>query len=51
MTKEEMISEILKLEYEITSANLNGHRPTDNDIYSDKRKRIKELREHLWNIK
>jgi hypothetical protein len=51
MTNQEIISEIIKLEYEITAANLNGHKPIDGDIYSDKRKRIKELREKLWNIK
>ena len=51
MTEQEIISEIIKLEYEITSANLTGHRPIDNDQYSDKRKRIKELRKILWNTK
>jgi hypothetical protein len=51
MTEQEIISEIIILEYEITSANLTGHRPSDNDKYSDKRKRINELREQLWNIK
>ena len=51
MTEQEIISEIIKLEYEITSANLTGHRPSDNDKYSGKRERIKELRNMLWNIK
>jgi hypothetical protein len=51
MTEQEIISEIIILEYEITSANLTGHRPSDNDQYSGKRERIKELRNMLWNIK
>lgn len=51
MTKQEIISEIIKLEYEVTLVNLTGHRPSDNDQYSDKRKRVKELRNMLWNTK
>jgi hypothetical protein len=49
MTKQDIISEIIMLEYEVTSANLLGHRPTDTDKYSDKRKRINELRKKLKN--
>jgi hypothetical protein len=49
MTHQEIISEIIILEYEITTANLSGHRATDNDKYSDKRKKINELRKKLKN--
>lgn len=51
MSEQDIISEIIRLEYEVTVANLTGHRPTDSDIYSDKRKRIIELRKKLWNTK
>jgi hypothetical protein len=49
MTKQEIISEIITLEYVVTMANLLGHRPTDDDEYSDKRKKINELRKNLKN--
>lgn len=49
MTKQEIISEIIILEYEVTVANLSGHRATDNDEYSEKRKKINELRKNLKN--
>jgi hypothetical protein len=49
MTKQEIISEIIILEYEVTMANLLGHKPTDNDEYSEKRKKINELRKNLKN--
>jgi hypothetical protein len=49
MTKQEIISEIIALEYEVTMANLLGHKPTDNDEYSEKRKKINELRKNLKN--
>jgi len=49
MTKQEIISEIITLEYEVTMANLLGHRPTDDDEYSEKRKKINELRKNLKN--
>jgi hypothetical protein len=49
MTKQEILSEIIRLEYEVTSANLSGHKPTDNDEYSEKRKKINELRKNLKN--
>jgi hypothetical protein len=49
MTQQEIISEIIILEYEVTTANLSGHRATDNDEYSDKRKKINELRKKLKN--
>ena len=49
MTKQEILSEIIRLEYEVTMANLLGHKPTDNDEYSEKRKKINELRKNLKN--
>lgn len=49
MSKQEIISEIIILEYEVTTANLSGHRATDSDEYSDKRKKINELRKMLKN--
>jgi len=49
MTKQEIISEIIILEYEVTMANLLGHRPTDDDEYSEKRKKINESRKNLKN--
>lgn len=49
MDKQEILSEIVILEYEVTLANLSGHRASDNDEYSEKRKRINELRKKLKN--
>ena len=49
MTKQEIISEIIILEFEVTMANLSGHRATDDDEYSEKRKKINELRSKLKN--
>jgi hypothetical protein len=49
MTKQEIISEIIILEFEVTMANLSGHRATDDDEYSEKRKKINELRKILKN--
>jgi hypothetical protein len=49
MTKQEIISEIIILEFEVTMANLLGHRATDDDEYSEKRKKINELRKNLKN--
>jgi hypothetical protein len=49
MDKQEIITEIVTLEYEVTIANLLGHRPTDDDEYSEKRKKINELRKKLKN--
>jgi hypothetical protein len=49
MDKQEIITEIITLEYEVTMTNLLGHRPTDDDEYSEKRKKINELRKKLKN--
>jgi hypothetical protein len=49
MSEQEIISEIIILEYEVTVANLSGHRATDSDEYSEKRKKINELRKKLKN--
>jgi hypothetical protein len=46
----DIISELVKLEYEVTIANLNGHRASDNDQFAQHRKRIEELRELLKTI-
>jgi hypothetical protein len=44
---DDIITELVALEYEITEANMNGHRASDNDQYAGKRKRVGELREML----
>jgi len=49
MTQQEIISEIIILEFEVTMANLSGHRATDDDEYSEKRKKINKLRNKLKN--
>jgi hypothetical protein len=49
MSEQEIISEIIILEFEVTMANLSGHRATDDDEYSEKRKKINELRKILKN--
>ena len=43
----DIIRELVNLEYEVTIANLNGHRASDNDQFAQHRKRIEELRELL----
>lgn len=47
MSFDDIITELVALEYEITEANMNGHRASDNDQYAEKRKRVGELREML----
>ncbi len=47
INRDEIISEIIKNESEITQAVLNGHKPFHGDIYHEKRERNKELRELL----
>ncbi len=44
---EDMFAELVRLEYEITIANLNGHRASDNDQYAKDRERVNELRKLL----
>lgn len=39
-----LVTEVIKLELEITTAVLNGHKPTDSDKFAGHRKRLKELR-------
>jgi hypothetical protein len=46
----DIIRELVNLEYEVTIANLNGHRASDNDQFAQHRKRIEELRELLKTI-
>jgi hypothetical protein len=45
--EEEIISKILQMELEITSAVLNGHKPHDLDQYHEKRIQLKVLRSLL----
>jgi hypothetical protein len=51
MSEDDIISEIIKHEIEITQAIIKGHKPIEGDIYHDKRIRVIELREMLKNIK
>ena len=50
MNFDDIITELVALEYEITEANMNGHRASDNDQYAGKRKRVGELREMLNDL-
>ena len=50
MSFDDIITELVALEYEITEANMNGHRASDNDQYAGKRKRVGELREMLNDL-
>ena len=50
MSFDDIITELVALEYEITEANMNGHRASDNDQYAGKRKRVWELREMLNDL-
>ena len=47
MSFDDIITELVALEYEVTLANMNGHKASDNDQYAGKRKRVGELREML----
>jgi hypothetical protein len=42
-----LVTEVIKLELEVTTAVLNGHKPTDSDKFVEHRKRLKELRNIL----
>lgn len=44
MNNSQIISEILKLEYIITSAVINGHKPSNGDKFEAQREIIKYLR-------
>jgi len=50
MSFDDIITELVALEYEVTLANMNGHRASDNDQYAGKRKRVGELREMLNDL-
>ena len=50
MNFDEIITELVHLEYEVTDANMNGHKATDNDQFAGHRKRIGELRELLKKL-
>lgn len=43
--KEQIISDILKLEYEITVAVINGHIPNEDDKFKEHRISLKKFRE------
>jgi len=47
MSFDNIITELVALEYEVTLANMNGHKASDDDEYAGKRKRVGELREML----
>jgi len=47
MNFDDIITELVALEYEVTEANMNGHKASDDDEYAGKRKRVGELREML----
>jgi hypothetical protein len=47
MNFDDIITELVALEYEVTLANMNGHKASDDDEYAGKRKRVGELRELL----
>jgi Ni,Fe-hydrogenase I small subunit len=47
MNFDDIITELVALEYEVTLANMNGHKASDDDEYAGKRKRVGELREML----
>ena len=40
-------SKIIELELEITSAIINGHRPSADDEYEEKRKELERLRKEI----
>ena len=42
--KSDLISRIIDLEYEITSAIINGHRPSIGDKFQEKRNELNTLR-------
>lgn len=41
------ISKVIQLELEITEAVMHGHKPTDDDIYEEKRRELIRLRKEL----
>lgn len=46
--KEEIISRILRIELEMTSAILSGHKATEGDHFHEKRIELKVLRKLLF---
>jgi hypothetical protein len=45
-TRSDLISRIIDLEYEITSAIINGHKPSVDDIFQEKRNELNTLRKN-----
>lgn len=41
------LSKVIALELEITEAVMQGHKATDDDIYEEKRRELKRLRQEL----
>lgn len=50
-TNDEIISEIIKLQIEVSNAIFNGHKASDNDEFVDHRKRLVVLRQILTDRK
>jgi hypothetical protein len=42
-----IVTEIIQLELEVTTAVINKHKPSDDDKFAGHRKRLKELRSIL----
>jgi len=42
-----IVTEVIKLELEITTAVLTGHKPSDDDKFAEHRKRLNKLRKIL----
>lgn len=47
LTTEEIITEIIKLECEVTESIFKGHKANDEDMYANHRKRLVFLRKIL----
>ena len=50
MNYDEILTELVHLEYEVTDANMKGHKAADNDQFAGHRKRIGELRKLLKDL-
>lgn len=49
--REEVLSKIIDLEFEITSSIIKGHKPSIDDEYKEKRNELKLLRCILFGYK
>lgn len=50
-TNDEIISDVIRLEIEVTNAIFKGHKASDNDEFSEHRKRLSLLRKILKDRK